>query len=282
MNVRSEYDFQFDEEFKKKMLENAQIAPQVLITKSGYITTLTLNRAAQFNPLSFAMLKAMQAALDEVAKSDARVVVIAAEGKAFCAGHDLKEMRANPSQSWQESLFSLCSEVMMSLTKLPQPTIARVQGIATAAGCQLVSMCDLAVASEEARFATSGVNLGLFCSTPAVGVSRNLSRKRAMEILLTGDFLSAAQALEFGLVNRVVPAAKIDAEINEIAQKIANKSPTAIRMGKTLFYKQIEATLPEAYALAAETMVCNMQAEDAKAGVDAFIGKRPMPKWQGS
>jgi enoyl-CoA hydratase/carnithine racemase len=264
------------------MLETTQSAPQVLISEAGFVTTLTLNRPAQFNPLSSAMLSALQSALDDVAKTDARVVVIAAEGKAFCAGHDLKEMRANPLQAWQKNLFDQCSEMMLTLTRIPQPTIARVQGIATAAGCQLVSMCDLAVASDEARFATSGVNLGLFCSTPSVGVSRNLSRKRAMEILLTGDFLSAAQALEFGLVNRVVPAAQIDAEINEIAQKIANKSPVAIRVGKALFYKQIEASLPEAYALAAEAMACNMQTEDAQAGIDAFLEKKPMPEWRGS
>jgi enoyl-CoA hydratase/carnithine racemase len=264
------------------MSEIAQSAPQVLISKAGFVTTLTLNRPSQFNPLSSAMLSALQSALDEVAKSDARVVVIAAEGKVFCAGHDLKEMRANPSKAWQKNLFDQCSEMMLTLTRIPQPTIARVQGIATAAGCQLVSMCDLAVASEEARFATSGVNLGLFCSTPSVGVSRNLSRKRAMEMLLTGDFLSAAQALEYGLVNRVIPAAQIDATINEICQKIANKSPAAIRVGKALFYKQIEASLPEAYALAAEAMACNMQTEDAQAGIDAFIGKKPMPDWRGS
>jgi enoyl-CoA hydratase/carnithine racemase len=264
------------------MSEIAQSAPQVLISEAGFVTTLTLNRPAQFNPMSSAMLSALQSALDDVVKTDARVVVIAAKGKAFCAGHDLKEMRANPSQIWQKNLFDQCSEMMLTLTRIPQPTIARVQGIATAAGCQLVSMCDLAVASDEARFATSGVNLGLFCSTPSVGVSRNLSRKRAMEILLTGDFLSAAQALEFGLVNRVVPAAQIDAEINEIAQKIASKSPATIRVGKALFYKQIEATLPEAYALAAEAMACNMQTEDAQAGIDAFIGKKPMPEWRGS
>ncbi len=261
------------------MLETAPFAPQVLISKSGFVTTLTLNRPAQFNPLSFAMLGAMRVALAEVAKSDARVVVIAAEGKAFCAGHDLKEMRANPSQAWQEKLFGLCSEVMMSLTQLPQPTIARVQGIATAAGCQLVSMCDLAVASEDARFATSGVNLGLFCSTPSVGVSRNLSRKRAMELLLLGDFISATEALAFGLVNRVIPAAQIDAEIEIISQKIASKSPAAIRMGKALFYKQIEVSMIEAYALAAQTMACNMQSEDAQAGIDAFIEKKVMPDW---
>ena len=258
-----------------------QIAPQVLVTKVGYLATLTLNEPAQRNPLSLAMLTAMRAALDEIAHSDARVLVVAASGKAFCAGHDLKEMRANPSQGWQQSLFSLCSEVMLALTRLPQPTIARVQGMATAAGCQLVSACDLAVASEDATFATSGVNLGLFCSTPSVGVSRNLSRKRAMELLLTGDFISAAQAMEYGLLNRVVPAAQLDAEIEIISRKIAHKSPTAIRLGKALFYKQIEATLPEAYALAAEVMAQNMQSEDAQGGIDAFIAKAPMPDWKG-
>ncbi len=254
-------------------------APLVLLTCASHVATLTLNRPAQFNPLSLAMLNELKAALDEVAQSDARVLVIAAQGKAFCAGHDLKEMRANPSQTWQASLFALCSEVMIALTKLPQPTIAKVQGVATAAGCQLVSMCDLAIASDEARFATSGVNLGLFCATPAVGVSRNLSRKRAMELLLTGDFISAAQAKEYGLINDCVPSAQLDDAVNALAQKIANKSPTAIRMGKALFYAQLEATLPDAYARAAETMACNMMADDAQAGIDAFIAKAPMPKW---
>ena len=262
------------------MLETAQFAPQVLLTRAGFIATLTLNRPAQFNPLSFAMLNAMKDAINAVSKSDARVLIIAAEGKNFCSGHDLKEMRANPSQAWQERLFSLCSEVMMSLTQLPQPTIARVQGIATAAGCQLVSMCDLALAGEDARFATPGVNLGLFCSTPAVGVSRNISRKRVMELLLIGDFLSAGQALEYGLINRVIPAAQLDAEIEIIAQKIAQKSPTTIRAGKALFYKQIEAAMGDAYALASDTMACNMQTEDARSGIDAFLGKQPMPHWK--
>lgn len=258
-----------------------ETAPQVLLTREAHIATLTLNRPAQFNPLSSAMLTAMQAAIDEVGRSDARVLIIAATGKAFCAGHDLKEMRANPSQAWQKNLFDQCSAMMLSLTKLPQPTIACVQGMATAAGCQLVSMCDLAVASEEARFATSGVNLGLFCSTPAVGVSRNLARKKAMELLLLGEFISAQEALQYGLINHVIPAAQLNAFTHEISQKIASKSPTAIRAGKALFYKQIEATMPEAYALAAETMACNMQAGDAQNGIDAFIAKAPMPEWKG-
>jgi enoyl-CoA hydratase/carnithine racemase len=255
--------------------------PFVELTRSGHVSTLTLNRPAQYNSLSLAMLQAMQEALEAVAVSDTRVLVIAAKGKAFCAGHDLKEMRAHPAKEWQQLLFDQCSRVMMRLTQIPQPTIARVHGMATAAGCQLVSMCDLAVASEDAAFATSGVNLGLFCSTPAVGVSRNLSRKRAMELLLTGDFLSAAQAVEFGLVNQKVPTAQLDDAVNALAEKIANKSPAAIRAGKALFYRQLEATLPEAYTLAAETMACNMQTWDAQEGIDAFIGKRAMPQWKG-
>jgi enoyl-CoA hydratase/carnithine racemase len=253
----------------------------VTLTTHDHIATLTLNRPAQYNPLSHAMLTAIQTALKDVAASDARVLVIAAHGKAFCAGHDLKEMRAHPSLEWQRGLFDLCSDVMLTLTRIPQPTIARVQGIATAAGCQLVSMCDLAVASDDARFATSGVNLGLFCSTPSVGVSRNLSRKRAMELLLTGDFMNAQEALDAGLVNRVVPPAQLDAAIAELARKIAAKSPAAIRAGKALFYKQIETTLNDAYSLAAQTMACNMQDDDAQAGIDAFIAKQPMPAWKG-
>lgn len=255
--------------------------PYVLLTRTGPIATLTLNRPAQYNPLSSAMLTALQSALDEVAASDARVLIIAAHGKAFCAGHDLKEMRAHPAPEWQRALFDQCSKMMVTLTQLPQPTIARVHGMATAAGCQLVSMCDLAVASDESKFATSGVNLGLFCSTPAVGVSRNLSRKRAMELLLTGDFISAAEALAYGLVNHVVPTAQLDAAVLALANKIVSKSPAAIRLGKALFYRQIEASLTEAYALAAHTMACNMQTQDAQAGIDAFIGKQPMPAWVG-
>jgi enoyl-CoA hydratase/carnithine racemase len=255
--------------------------PFVVLAQSGHVATLTLNRPAQYNPLSFAMLQAMQSAIENVAVSDARALVIAANGKAFCAGHDLKEMRAHPAEAWQRLLFDQCSRVMMLLTQIPQPTIARVHGMATAAGCQLVSMCDLAVASDDATFATSGVNLGLFCSTPAVGLTRNLSRKRAMELLLTGEFLSAAQAVEYGLINQKVPPAQLDEAVNALAQKIATKSPAAIRQGKALFYKQIEATLPDAYALAAQTMACNMQAADAQEGIDAFIGKRAMPEWKG-
>jgi enoyl-CoA hydratase/carnithine racemase len=255
--------------------------PYVRIARSGFVTTLTLNRPAQFNPLSSAMLSALQDALDSIASTDARVVVLAAEGNAFCAGHDLKEMRAHPEKAWQKQLFDQCSAMMLTLTRMPQPVIARVQGIATAAGCQLVSMCDLAVASDQASFATSGVNLALFCSTPAVGVSRNLSRKRAMELLLTGDAITAAQAVTYGLINTAVPSSALDSAVASLAEKIAAKSPAAIRAGKALFYRQIEALLPDAYALAAETMACNMQNEDAQAGIDAFVAKMQMPAWKG-
>ncbi len=255
--------------------------PYVRTTRVGFVSTVTLSRPAQFNPLSSAMLAALQSALDAIAGSDARVVVLAAEGKAFCAGHDLKEMRAHPEKIWQKQLFDQCSAMMLTLTRMPQPVIARVQGIATAAGCQLVSMCDLAVASEGATFATSGVNLALFCSTPAVGVSRNLSRKRAMELLLTGDSITAAQAQAYGLINAVVPAAALDEAVAAFAEKIVAKSPAAIRAGKALFYRQIEALLPDAYALAAETMACNMQTLDAQAGIDAFLAKTTMPPWTG-
>jgi enoyl-CoA hydratase/carnithine racemase len=254
--------------------------PYVTLVTQGHIATLTLNRPAQFNPLSSHMLSALRAALSQVAQSPTRVLVIAGAGKAFCAGHDLKEMRANPAEEWQRALFDSCSEMMLLLTRIAQPTIARVHGLATAAGCQLVSMCDLAVASEDARFATSGVNLGLFCSTPSVGVSRNLSRKHAMELLLTGEFLSAHEALAQGLVNRVVPAAQLDDAVETLAQKIAAKSPAAIRAGKALFYKQIDAPVEDAYALAAAAMACNMQSLDAQAGIDAFIEKKAMPLWK--
>jgi enoyl-CoA hydratase/carnithine racemase len=245
------------------------------------VVTLTLNRPAQFNSLSKAMLTELQSALDVIASDQsARVVVIAAAGKAFCAGHDLKEMRANQDKVFIRGLFDQCSKMMLTLTQMPQPVIARVHGIATAAGCQLVSMCDLAVASDAARFATSGINVGLFCATPGVGLSRNLSRKRAMEMLLTGDFIDAATAEEYGLVNRVVPADRLDAEVAELAQSIVAKTPVAVAAGKNMFYRQLEMGFADAYALAAETMACNMMADDAAEGIDAFIGKRA-PAWKG-
>ncbi len=210
-----------------------------------------------------------------------RVVVLACAGKAFCAGHDLKEMRANPGKEYQQALFRKCGRMMMTLTEMPQPVIARVHGMAVAAGCQLVSMCDLAVAAEGVKFAVSGVNLGLFCSTPGVGLVRNMGRKEAFEMLVTGEFIDAETARERGLVNRVVPAEQLDAEIGKLTASIAAKSPAAVAMGKQLFYKQVEMGLDAAYQLAAEVMACNMMAEDAQCGIDAFIAKQPMPEWKG-
>ncbi len=248
-------------------------------TDARGVVTLTLNRPQAFNALSEGLLDALQAALDRVGADDtARAVVIAAAGKAFCAGHDLKEMRAEPSMGYYERLFAQCGRMMMSIQKLPVPVIAKVQGIATAAGCQLVAMCDLAVAVREARFAVSGVNLGLFCSTPSVALSRNLSRKKAFEMLVTGDFISADQALQEGLVNRVVDADQLDAEVEQLLSRIVGKPRVAIALGKALFYRQLETGIETAYADAQQTMACNMMDSSALEGVQAFIDKRP-PKW---
>ena len=255
--------------------------PYVLRSDSQGIATLTLNRPQQFNSLSSAMIAALQSELDAIAVDPAlRVVVIAGAGKAFCAGHDLKEMRANHSKAFMQALFSQCGSMMMTLTQMPQPVIARIHGIATAAGCQLVSMCDLAVAADVARFATSGINVGLFCATPGVGLSRNLGRKQALEMLLTGDFIDAPTALQQGLVNRVVPSSALDAEVDKLAQSILAKSSLAIGMGKQMFYKQLEMGLDAAYQYASEVMACNMMSEDAGEGIDAFIGKRKA-EWKG-
>lgn len=239
------------------------------------LTTLTLNRPGQFNSLSKDMLTAVKAELDAIAANEAvRVVVLAGAGKAFCAGHDLKEMRANHSKGFMQALFKQVGELMLTLTRLPQPVIARVHGIATAAGCQLVSMCDLAVAADVAKFAVSGINVGLFCSTPAVGLARNLGRKAALEMLLTGEFIDAMEAKAKGLVNQVVPADALDVEIERLAQSILAKSAVAVRIGKGMFYKQLEMGLAEAYAYAGEVMACNMMSEDAGEGIDAFMQKR--------
>jgi enoyl-CoA hydratase/carnithine racemase len=246
------------------------------------VIQLTLNRPQAFNALSESMLSALQAELDAVAADEgARVVVIGASGKAFCAGHDLKEMRAEPSQAYYEGLFAQCGRMMMTIQRLPVPVIARVQGIATAAGCQLVAMCDLAVAAREARFAVSGVNLGLFCATPSVALSRNLSRKAAFEMLVTGAFISADQALAKGLINRVVEADQLDAEVESLAASIVAKPRVALAMGKGLFYRQLETGIEEAYADAGETMACNMMDGSALEGVQAFIDKRS-PDWRGA
>jgi len=247
----------------------------LLIENHDGVVTLTLNRPAQFNALSTGLLTALQTALEKVgADQTARVVVIVGAGKAFCAGHDLKQMRANHEKSYMQQLFKQCGRVMTLLTELPQPVIARVQGVATAAGCQLVASCDLAVAADVAKFAVSGINAGLFCSTPAVALSRNMGRKPALEMLLTGDFIDAAEAQRRGLVNRVVPAEQLDAEVQKLTDSIRAKSPDAIAMGKQLFYRQLEMGLAGAYQLAAETMACNMMTADAEAGIDGFMNKR--------
>jgi len=260
----------------------AAVGQSVLLKKqSSGVVTLTLNRPAQFNALSQQLLVELQAGLDAIALDEGpRVVVVAGAGKAFCAGHDLKEMRANPAKEFQQALFEQCSRMMMTLTEMPQPVIARVHGIATAAGCQLVAMCDLAVASESARFAVSGINVGLFCSTPSVGLARNVGRKQAMEMLLRGDFIDAQTALERGLVNRVVPDDELDAEVKKLTDAIVSKSPVAVRSGKRMFYRQLEMGLADAYSLASEVMACDMVTEDAQEGIDAFIEKRK-PEWRG-
>ncbi len=254
--------------------------PYVLTDRDARgVVRLTLNRPRQFNALSEEMLAALQAELDAIAADpQARVVVIAGQGKAFCAGHDLKQMRANPSQEYYEELFARCSQVMLAIQRMPQPVIARVHGIATAAGCQLVAMCDLAVASEDAKFAVSGINVGLFCSTPAVALSRNVGRKAAFEMLVTGAFIDARTAQALGLVNRVAPVADLDAEVQRLVDAIVARPADAIAIGKSLFYRQIEMGIADAYRVAGETMACNMMEPCAQEGIDAFIEKRP-PAW---
>lgn len=246
------------------------------------IATLTLNRPAQRNALSIALMTALQAEFDRIKEDrSVKVVVIAAAGPGFCGGHDLKEMRANPGRQAYEALFAQCSRLMMSIVRLPQPVIARVHAVAAAAGCQLVATCDLAVAAESARFAVNGVNIGLFCSTPMVALTRAIPRKAAMEMLVTGELIDARTALAYGLVNRVVADDRIDAAVAELAGKILAKSPYALKVGKEAFYRQAELGLEEAYAYASQVMTTNMLARDAEAGIDAFIAKQPMPEWQG-
>ena len=243
------------------------------------VVTLTLNRPQAFNALSEAILAELQSEFDAIAEDESvRVVVLAAEGKAFCAGHDLKEMRAKPSLDYYERLFNQCSDMMLGIQRLPVPVIARVQGIATAAGCQLVAMCDLAVASSLAKFAVSGVNLGLFCSAPGVALSRNVLRKAAFEMLVTGEFISAEEAKVRGLINRVVEPEQLDAELEKLVATIIAKPRAAVAMGKEFFYRQVELSIGPAYEAAAQTMACNMMNEAALEGVQAFIDKRP-PRW---
>ncbi|MBI5107928.1 MAG: enoyl-CoA hydratase [Rhodocyclales bacterium] len=254
--------------------------PMLLRAQNEGVVTLTLNRPSQFNSLSEELLAELQMALEDIARdATVRVVVIAGAGKAFCAGHDLKQMRANHSKAYMQKLFKQCGRVMLLITEMPQPVIARVHGIATAAGCQLVAMCDLAVAADTAKFAVSGINLGLFCSTPSVALGRAMGRKQAMEMLLTGEFVDAAEAQRRGLINRVVPVDQLDAEVKTLSDSICAKSAVAIGMGKQMFYKQLEMGLDGAYQLASETMACNMMAEDAGAGIDAFLEKRT-PEWK--
>ncbi len=260
---------------------SAEADPIVARRDAGPVAWLTLNRPAQFNALSEAMLSALQGSLDAIAADPAvRAVVLGGAGRAFCAGHDLREMRAHPEHAYYERLFTQCSRMMMTIQRMPQPVIARVHGIATAAGCQLVAMCDLAVAAADARFAVSGINVGLFCSTPSVPLSRNVSRKAAFEMLVTGDFIDAPTARERGLVNRVVEPDALDAEVERLAGAIVAKPAASIAAGKGLFYRQLEMGIDAAYQLAGQTMACNMMDEAAQEGTLAFIEKRP-PRWSG-
>lgn len=245
------------------------------------VVTLTLNRPAQFNALSGELLAALQTELDQLGgDGTVRCVVIAANGKAFSGGHDLKDMQANRQKDYYQDLFKQCSGVMLAIAALPVPVIARVQGMATAAGCQLVAACDMAVAAEGAIFAVSGINAGLFCSTPAVALTRKVPRARAFEMLVTGRFIDCAEALEIGLINAVSSPGGLDQAVSALTDAICAKSPLAIRLGKELFYKQIEMGLSGAYDLAGETMACNMMADDVEEGIAAFITKRK-PVWKG-
>ena len=249
------------------------------VEHTGHLATVTLNRPNSFNALSESLLAALQQTLDTIAADDdVHVVILAANGRAFCAGHDLKEMRNPPNDTpdldYYRSLFATCGGVMKTIASMQQPVIAKVQGMATAAGCQLVGTCDLAVAADSATFAVSGINVGLFCSTPAVALSRNVSRKRAFEMLATGDFISAAQAADWGLINRSVPDETLDEATDALAQRLLEKSAVALRTGKKMFYQQLEQGLSGAYDYAGETMACNMMAEDTMAGIDAFIQKK--------
>ena len=254
------------------------------LVKSDYargVLTLTLNRPDQFNSLSEEVLTALQEALSHVAGDDSlRCVVLAATGRAFCAGHDLKQMQANRDEAYYQKLFKQCGQLMQTIVGFPVPVIAKVQGVATAAGCQLVASCDLAVAADNAKFAVSGINVGLFCSTPAVALSRNVPAKKSFEMLITGEFISAEDAAQHGLVNRVVPAEELDAAVDALVATICAKSPVAVRTGKAMFHKQRSMALADAYDFAADTMACNMMTDDVNEGIDAFMNKR-QPVWKG-
>ncbi len=257
-------------------------SPLVIRSQQDGVCTLLLNRGARYNPLSLAMITAIQTELDSIAIDPAvKVVVLGGAGKGFCAGHDLKEMLAHADDlRWQRTLFADCSRLMLTLGRLPQPVIARVHGVATAAGCQLVASCDLAVAADTASFALPGVNIGVFCSTPAVAVARTISRKRSMEMLLTGEMIDAHTALAWGLVNRVVPSDQLDAAIGHFTEIITARSSAVVRLGKETFYRTIHEPAEPAYEMASESMVCNLSLADAREGMQAFLEKRP-PMWSG-
>jgi enoyl-CoA hydratase/carnithine racemase len=263
---------------EKQMTEEAL----VLRHDDEGVTTLTMNRPQARNALSQGMLRAMLDAFIEVSTDEtARVVILAGTGPGFCAGHDLKEIKAqNYSRNYTEQLFADCAELMQTIIRLPKPVIAQVHGIATAAGAQLVASCDLAISSQDARFATPGVNIGLFCSTPMVALSRNLSNKHAMQMLLTGDLIDAQNAYRMGLVNEVVDAEQLETKTMELARKIASKSPLTVAIGKEAYYRQAELPLSEAYHYTKEVMVQNLEARDAQEGISAFIEKRH-PVWCG-
>lgn len=244
------------------------------------VLQLTLNRPMQFNALSDEMLDALQSSIDDL-DTTVRVIVIAASGKAFCAGHDLKQMRAHPDEQWQRDLFSKCSRFMKSLLSIDQPVIAKVQGVAAAAGCQLVANCDLAIAADHCQFGVSGINLGLFCSTPSVALSRNIARKNAFHMLMTGEQIDAATAVDWGLLNASVAAADLDSAVDTLCDSICSKSRIAVSTGKRLFYQQIEESMELAYNRAGNTMACNMMSEDVTEGIDAFFEKRK-PIWKDS
>jgi enoyl-CoA hydratase/carnithine racemase len=265
------------------MNEQSAVVERVLLRRDADgVAWLTLNRPAARNALSMAL---MQALVDELAAigqdATVQVVVIGGAGPAFCAGHDLRELRSRPERAAYQATFELCSRLMTSIVRLPKPVIARVHGVATAAGCQLVASCDLAVTAETARFATPGVNIGLFCSTPMVALSRAVGRKAAMEMLLTGELIDAARAHGLGLVNRVVPEAELDGAVGALAAQIVAKSPLTLAIGKEALYRQAEMGLDDAYAYASEVMTRNMLARDAGEGIDAFLAKR-QPVWSGT
>ncbi len=265
------------------MNEQSAVIDRVLLRRdTDGAAWLTMNRPSARNALSLGLMEALLAELDAIGTdATVKVVVIGGAGPAFCAGHDLRELRSRPERDAYHATFQLCSRLMTRIVRLPKPVIARVHGVATAAGCQLVASCDLAVAAATVRFATPGVNIGLFCSTPMVALSRAVGRKAAMEMLLTGDLIDAARARELGLVNRVVPESELDAAVAALVGQIVEKSPLTVGIGKEGFYRQAEMGLDEAYAYASEVMTRNMLAHDAAEGIDAFLAKRT-PVWTGT